>query len=119
LDDLIANLIVRILWAALFGWWITIIWYLFAIVFVALVFSAPVGYWMLDRIEMVFSFNRESHHTWRTRKRIVLGVIWFYLIGWWAGILLIGLSSACVVTVIAFPFGSWLMRSLDTVVILS
>jgi uncharacterized membrane protein YccF (DUF307 family) len=119
LDDLIANLIVRLLWAAIFGWWITIIWYLFAIVFVAMVFSAPVGYWMLERIEMVFTLNRESHHSWKSRRRIVFGIIWFYLIGWWAGLLLIILASVCVVTVLAFPLGSWLMRSLDTVVIQS
>jgi len=119
LDDLIANLIVRILWAALFGWWITVLWYLFAFILVALVISAPIGYWMLERIEMVFSFNRESHHNWRTRKRIVFGVIWFYLVGWWAGLLLISFSSACVVSVLGFPLGTWLIKHLDTVVILS
>jgi len=119
LDDLIANLIIRILWSAFVGWWVTIIWYLFAIVFIALVFSAPVGYRMLSHTEMIFSFERESSHNWKTRRRIILSVIWFYLFGWWIGLLLICLSSACVVTILGFPLGTWLMKRLDVVVILS
>ncbi|NHK32478.1 MAG: hypothetical protein FK730_14085 [Asgard group archaeon] len=119
MKDIIANLILRILWSAFFGWWITIIWYFFAFIFVALVFSVQLGYWMLDRSERVFSFERDSHQNWRTRKRLVLGVFWFYLIGWWAGLLLISLASVCVVSIIGFPLGIWLMRHLDEVVILS
>jgi uncharacterized membrane protein YccF (DUF307 family) len=119
LKDIIANLVLRILWSAFFGWWITILWYLFAVIFVALVFSAQVGYWMLDRSERVFSFERDSHHNWRTRKQLVLGVFWFYLVGWWAGLLLLSLASVCVVLIIGFPLGIWLMEYLDKITILS
>jgi uncharacterized membrane protein YccF (DUF307 family) len=119
MDDLIANLIIRILWSAFIGWWVTIIWYLFAIVFIALVFSARVGYRMLGYSEMIFSFERESSQNWKTRRRIIFSVIWFYLFGWWLGLLFIILSSVFVVSIIGFPLGTYLMKRLDDVVILS
>ncbi len=113
-----ANLIVRIFWTILIGWWVSIIWYIIGILLVALAITAPSGFWVLDRLEFVFSLERDPELTWKTGQRLIFGVIWFYLVGWWLGLAVIILAGACALLIIGFPLGVWLIKRLDDVVIL-
>jgi uncharacterized membrane protein YccF (DUF307 family) len=52
------NLLLRILWYALVGWWLTGIWVEVAYVLCLTFVLMPVGFWMFDRVPTIVSLRR-------------------------------------------------------------
>ena len=118
-DMKLTNIILRFLWAVFIGSWLTPIWYLLGFFFTALIISAPLGIWFFERIGYVFSLYENPVQREITFTRSVKGLLWFYLVGWWLGFLVVALAEACLGTIILFPVGWWLINRLDQIVILS
>lgn len=112
------NIIIRFLWALFIGSWLTPIWYIFATLFTALIVTAPLGVWMFDRIGYVFSLHEERFNERISIRKTTRGLCWFYLVGWWAGLLVVLLADVCLGLIITFPIGWWLINRLDKVVVL-
>ena len=52
------NLLIRALWYALVGWWLTAIWVETAYVLCLTFILMPFGFWMFDRVPAVLSLRR-------------------------------------------------------------
>lgn len=112
------NIILRILWVIFIGSWLMPIFYLFGFLFMALIITAPLGLWFFNKIGYVFSLYEDPEKSEITFSKTVGGLLWFYFIGWWAGLLVISLAEVCTGTIIGIPLGWWLINRLDKVVIL-
>lgn len=112
------NIIVRFIWWLFIGSWLTPIWYIFGFIFTALVITAPIGFWFFERIGYVFSFYEDESRERLTFSKAILSYLWFLFIGSWLGFVVMALAEACMVTIIGFPLGWWLMNRLDKVVLL-
>jgi len=112
------NIILRFLWAIFIGSWLTPIWYFLGFIFTALIISAPLGIWFFERIGYVFSLYERPEQEKITFSRSLKGLLWFYLIGWWLGFIVLAFAEACLGTLIGLPLGWWIVNRLDKVVIL-
>ncbi|MFW9924544.1 MAG: hypothetical protein ACFFDW_14770 [Candidatus Thorarchaeota archaeon] len=112
------NIILRLLWSIFIGSWLTPIWYFFGMLFTALIITGPLGIWFFDRIGYVFSLYEGEGKESVTLSKTFVGICWFYLVGWWLGLIVVSIASACVGTIIFFPIGWWLINRLDKVVVL-
>ncbi|MCL4507777.1 MAG: YccF domain-containing protein [Chloroflexi bacterium] len=52
------NILVRVLWYVLVGWWLAGVWIELAYVLCLSVIGLPVGFWMFDRVPAVLSLRR-------------------------------------------------------------
>ncbi len=95
------------------------LFYLFGFLFMALIITAPIGLWFFNRIGYAFSLYEDPQKKEVTFSRSVGGLLWFYFIGWWAGLLVVSLAEVCTASLIGIPLGWWLINRLDKVVILS
>ena len=113
------NIILRILWVIFIGSWLMPIFYVLGFIFMALIITAPIGVWFFNKIGYVFSLYENPEKPKVTFSTSLKGLCWFYLVGWWAGFLVVSLAEACTATLIGIPLAWWLIDRLDKVVILS
>jgi uncharacterized membrane protein YccF (DUF307 family) len=111
------NLILRIIWFVLVGWWLGFWAIVAAYVCLVLIIPSPIGIAILNRLPRIFTLRAtaqtvtvhdaagrvtvERHdvdqHSWLIR------LPWLILIGWWAGLLWLG--GAYLTTVLTAGFG--------------
>ncbi|MHA1211488.1 MAG: hypothetical protein ACTSSH_03410 [Candidatus Heimdallarchaeota archaeon] len=113
------NIIIRFIWAVFIGSWLTPIWYFFGFLFTALIITAPVGMWFFNKIGYVFSLYEDPEKKKITFVKSIKSILWFYLVGWWLGFIVIALAEVCISLIFTFPLGWWLINRLDKVVILA
>ena len=113
------NIILRILWVIFIGSWLMPIFYILGFIFTALIITAPIGMWFFNKIGFVFSLYEDPNQKKMTFTRTIGGILWFYFIGWWAGLLVVSLADALTATLIGIPLAWWLIDRLDKIVILN
>jgi uncharacterized membrane protein YccF (DUF307 family) len=107
------NLILRVLWFLLVGWWLGFLAIAVGYVCLILIITAPIGIAILDRLPRIMTLRapaekltfsdegltRDSvdQRSWLIRLPYIL------LIGWWIG--LIWLLGAYVITLVTFGIG--------------
>jgi uncharacterized membrane protein YccF (DUF307 family) len=116
---MMTNIIIRVLWAIFIGSWLMPIFYLLGVIFTALIITAPAGMWFFNKIGYVFSLYEDEKEERLTLSKTIITLLYFYFIGWWAGLIVIAIADACIATIIGFPIGFWLINRIDRVVILS
>ena len=112
------NIVLRILWAIFIGSWLTPIWYLLGALFTGLIITGPLGIWFFDRIGYVFSLYKDDEKERITLSKTVMGIIWFYFVGWWAGLVAVIIADVCIALLITIPVGWWIINRLDRIVVL-
>lgn len=111
------NLILRIIWFVLVGWWLGFWAIVAAYVCLVLIIPSPIGIAILNRLPRIFtlrtpartlSVHDESGHLTVEHRNVgqhswLIRLPWLILIGWWAGLLWLG--GAYLTTVLTAGFG--------------
>jgi uncharacterized membrane protein YccF (DUF307 family) len=111
------NLIVRILWFLLIGWWLGgilsgVAWFLNATII-----GLPLGLWIVNRLP-TFITLRPQEKSWQVengemrsatkQRNFLVRAIYFLLIGWWFSGVWMAVAYAALITIIGFPLAFWM-----------
>ncbi|MCC7022877.1 MAG: hypothetical protein IT338_08620 [Thermomicrobiales bacterium] len=118
------NLLLRVVWFILVGWWLTGILSAAAWALNATIIGLPIGLWIINRLPFaatlrpVESFYRvESGNVVSgVRQRpFLIRAIYFILIGWWLSGLWMALAYAFLVSIIGMPLAFWMYGRIGAV----
>lgn len=125
------NLLVRAIWFVLIGWWLGLIWTIFAWMFNLTLIGLPVGLIMLNAIPTVMTLRPQHGRVLqmlRTSGQVIrhqvqqpflLRAIWFFLVGWWASLLWMLVAWSLCSTLILMPIAFWMFDRVPTITTLA
>lgn len=111
------NLLFRVLWFILVGWWLGAIvsgvaWFLNATVI-----GLPLGLWIINRLPTLITL-RPQERTWRIENGIarrgvpqypfLVRAVYFLLIGWWLSGLWMIAAYVALLSIIGLPLAFWM-----------
>ena len=126
-----ADLLVRAIWFFFIGWWLGLIWTLFAWLFNLTLIGMPVGAMMLNAIPQVMTLRRPRTHLVQTglhgpmvavyapQHPLPLRVLWFLLVGWWASLLWMLMAWAFSASLLLMPIAFWMFNRVPTITTLA
>ena len=116
-EDRGPNLLLRILWFVLVGWWLAgidsgLAWFLNATVI-----GLPLGLWLLNRLPTLATL-RPQEQTWRIegtvairgkgQRPFLLRALYFLLIGWWLSVLWLAAAYLALISIVGLPLAFWM-----------
>ncbi len=125
------SLVLRAVWFLVIGWWLGLIWTIFAWLFNLTLIGLPVGLMMLNLIPQVMTLQprRTSQVHIAPGGTVVvrqpvehplpLRAIWFVVIGWWASLLWMLVAWACSATILLLPIAFWMFNRVPTITTLA
>ena len=125
------NLLIRAIWFVAIGWWLGLLWTIFAWLFNLTVIGLPVGVMMLHAIPQVMTLrsrNSVQVHVGPSGNVLiqrpmehpfVLRAIWFVLIGWWASLLWMLVAWSFSASIILMPIAFWMFDRVPTILTLA
>jgi uncharacterized membrane protein YccF (DUF307 family) len=125
------NLLLRAVWFFLIGWWLGLIWTIFAWMFNLTLIGLPVGLMMLNAIPTVMTLRpRHGRMTQvldngtrvlyqQVQQPLPLRAIWFFLIGWWASLLWMLVAWSLCATILLMPIAFWMFDRVPTITTLA
>jgi uncharacterized membrane protein YccF (DUF307 family) len=118
------NLFIRALWFLLIGWWLGLLWTIFAWLFNLTLLGLPVGLMMLHALPKITTLHHQSrpYHYPRPvgpQQPLALRAIWFLLIGWWASLIWSMLAWAFSLTWILLPISFWMWNRVPMITTLA
>lgn len=126
-----SHLILRAIWFFFIGWWLGLIWTLFAWLFNLTLIGLPVGLTMLNMIPQVMTLRaRNAVRTQITPSGQVviqrtvtqpfpLRALWFVFIGWWASLLWMLTAWAFSASILLMPIAFWMFDRVPTITTLA
>jgi uncharacterized membrane protein YccF (DUF307 family) len=112
------NLLVRVLWFLLVGWWLggivsAVAWFL-----VVIIIGLPIGLWLINRLPTVITL-RPQEQSWtvdaagvvragREQASFLLRAVYFVLIGWWFSGVWMAVAYVALLTIIGIPLAFWM-----------
>jgi uncharacterized membrane protein YccF (DUF307 family) len=118
------NLILRIIWFLLVGWWLAAILSVAAWALNATVIGLPLGLWIINRLPFAATL-RPSSSQFRLEDGIlrsgvdqhpfVLRAIYFVLFGWWLSGLWMLVAYALLLTIVGMPVAFWMYGRIGAV----
>jgi uncharacterized membrane protein YccF (DUF307 family) len=118
------NLILRVIWFILVGWWLTGILSVVAWALNATIIGLPLGLWIINRLPLAATL-RPSSSQYRVENGVLrpgtkqhtllLRAIYFVLIGWWFSGLWIVVAYALLLTIVGMPAASWMCGRIGAV----
>ena len=118
------NLILRVIWFVLVGWWLAGILSAFAWALNATVIGLPIGLWIINRLPLAATL-RPTDSLYRVDEGILrpggeqypllLRAIYFLLIGWWLSGLWMAVAYAFLLTIIGMPVAFWMYGRIGAV----
>src|SRR5215216_5977984 len=111
------NLILRVIWFLLVGWWLTGILSVAAWALNATIIGLPLGLWVINRLPLA-AMLRPASSRYRLEDGIlrpgveqhpfVLRAIYFVLLGWWLSGLWMVAAYALLLTIVGMPAAFWM-----------
>ena len=106
----------RIVYFVLVGWWAALIWGLVAYLCCATYVLLPAGTLMFNRLPLVLTLKPAPRDacTGRLMRELpwLIRVIWFFVVGWWLGLLAFKLGYLLCATLVGLPLGVWVLHRL-------
>jgi len=106
------------LWFIFVGWWLSGIWILIAWILNVTVIGMPLGLMMINKLPKIVSLRPETsefvidagvlRETKQAQHPIILRIIYFVLVGWWASGIWMSLAWLASVTIIGLPLAIWM-----------
>jgi len=118
------NLILRVIWFLLIGWWLAGILSAAAWALNASVIGLPLGLWIINRLPTVATLiPPESAYRVEAglavpavdQRPFLLRAIYFFLIGWWFSGLWMAAAYAFLLSVIGIPVAFWMYGRIGAV----
>ena len=111
------NLILRVIWFILVGWWLggvlsAVAWFLNATII-----ALPFGLWIINRLPTFITLRPQEQDmvingtvvTYGKEQRpFVLRALYFLLVGWWFSAIWMGIAYVLVLTFVGIPFAFWM-----------
>ena len=118
------NLILRVIWFILVGWWLAGILSVVAWALNATIIGLPLGLWVINRLPLAATL-RPSSSRYRVddgtlrpavaQHPFPLRAIYFVLIGWWLSGLWMVVAYALLLTIIGMPAAFWMYGRIGAV----
>ncbi|HZR39489.1 MAG TPA: hypothetical protein VFB12_05190 [Ktedonobacteraceae bacterium] len=126
------GILIRAIWFICIGWWFGLIWLHIGYALCATGLFLPVGLMMLNRLPSVLTLKAEDRQslivlTERSRVVVYVGgpqvdfvlrVLYFLLVGWWAGYLWALTGYLFCFTIFLMPLGVMMLNQLPEVLTL-
>lgn len=118
------NLILRIIWFILVGWWLTGVLSAAAWALNATIIGLPIGLWIINRLPFVAtlrpidSFYRIENGvvvSAVTQRPFLLRAIYFLLVGWWLSGVWMTLAYVFLISIIGMPAAFWMYGRIGAV----
>jgi len=106
-------MVIRIVYFLLIGWWLGALAAGFAFLCCATFIGLPIGTMIFNRLPSIMTLLAEgedcpagyAHRHYREDIPMILRIVYFFLIGWEIGLIMLGLGYFLILTVIGIPFG--------------
>ncbi len=105
--------ILRAIYFLLIGWWLALLWGWVAYLACASYVLLPVGTVMFNRLPFVLTLKPGDHDDDGYPDKefpFIIRVIWFFVVGWWLGLVCFKFGYLLCLTIIFMPFGIWLLH---------
>ena len=118
------NIVLRVVWFVLVGWWLAGILSVFAWALNATVIGLPLGLWVINRLPFAATlrspgtFYRVDEGVLRPgdeQRPFLLRAIYFLLIGWWLSGLWMAVAYALLLTIVGMPAAFWMYGRIGAV----
>jgi uncharacterized membrane protein YccF (DUF307 family) len=119
------NIVIRLIWFILVGWWLggivsAIAWFL-----VVIIIGLPIGLWLINRLPSIITL-RPQEQQWHVDERgalrqgqpqhpFLLRAVYFLLVGWWLSGLWLAAAYALLVIIIGLPISFWMYGRIGAV----
>lgn len=111
------NLILRIIWFILVGWWLggvlsAVAWFLNATII-----GLPVGLWIINRLPTFITLRPQEQDMvlqdgvltyGKDQRPFLLRAVYFLLVGWWFSAVWMAVAYILVVSILGSPFAFWM-----------
>ena len=118
------NLILRVIWFILIGWWVTGILSAAAWALNATIIGLPIGLWIINRlptiatlrpIESAYLIDEGVARSAVAQHPLILRAIYFVLVGWWLSGLWMAVAYVLLLSVIGIPGAFWMYGRIGAV----
>ena len=118
------NLILRVIWFLLVGWWLTGILSVVAWALNATIIGLPLGLWIINRLPVAATLRPASSRYMVddgvlrpsvAQHPLLLRAIYFVLIGWWLSGLWMVVAYALLLTIVGMPAAFWMYGRIGAV----
>jgi uncharacterized membrane protein YccF (DUF307 family) len=118
------NLLLRVVWFVLIGWWLTGILSAVAWGLNATIIGLPIGLWIINRLPFlatlrpVESFYRVENGTVVSaveQRPFLLRAVYFLLVGWWLSGLWMGAAYIFLISIVGLPIAFWMYGRIGAV----
>jgi uncharacterized membrane protein YccF (DUF307 family) len=118
------NLILRVIWFVLVGWWLAGILSVAAWALNATIVGLPLGLWIINRLPLAATL-RPSKSLYRVEEGdlrvgndqhpFIVRAIYFVLIGWWLSGLWMAIAYALLLSIVGMPAAFWMYGRIGAV----
>lgn len=118
------NLILRVIWFLLVGWWLAGILSVAAWALNATIIGLPLGLWIINRLPTSATLRPPSSHyriqggvlhSGVEQHSFIVRAIYFLLIGWWLSGLWMVVAYALLLTIVGMPAAFWMYGRIGAV----
>lgn len=122
--------LIQLIWFALVGWWLGLIWIAVAWLFMVTILGAPLGVMMLDKLPRVIALREDPHRVAVTATpggvlrrevfppeiNLLVRAVYFVLVGWWLSAVWMAAAYLLCLTIIGIPIGFWMFDRVPALV---
>ena len=118
------NLILRVIWFLLVGWWLTGVLSVVAWALNATIIGLPLGLWVINRLPLAATLRPLSaryivddgiFQSAVAQHPFLLRTIYFLLVGWWLSGLWMGVAYVLLLTIVGMPGAFWMYGRIGAV----
>ena len=118
------NLILRVIWFVLVGWWLAGILSVIAWALNATIIGLPFGLWIINRLPLAATLRSPSSlyrvdegilRPGREQHPLLIRAIYFVLIGWWLSGIWMAVAYALLLTIVGMPGAFWMYGRIGAV----
>jgi uncharacterized membrane protein YccF (DUF307 family) len=124
------NILLRVLWFVVLGWWLSGVWTAVAWLLCVSVLGLPLGIVMLNMLPQVTTLRARDVTTHLDERGVVavmhttqypllVRALYFVLVGWWLSALWLAAAWALGSTVVLLPVSFWMINRTPGVLLLT